>query len=202
MKATAASLTLVTLSGCASTSDGRLAQGQGTALGAIAGGLIGYALGGEQGAIRGAALGGAAGFAYGSVIAKKKAQYASIEAFMQAEIAAAQSHNQAIASYNASLEQRIAGLERRARVAKANRDKAAITSIRTEVAQLQKEAQGTQKAFAKETDYYEAVVKDPQASQTNQAQSLNSLASQMRANENDISTTSRRLADLNRQLTL
>ncbi len=202
MKATAASLTIFMFSGCAETADGRLAQGQGTAIGALLGAGLGYAIGGEQGAVWGAGIGGAAGFAYGSQIAQKKAKYASIEQFMQAQIADARDHNQAIVSYNRSLERRIASLESRAKAAKSSGNKAAITSIRSEVSQLQKEAKGTQTSLGKQTGYFEAVAADPEARKTSQASSLDSLANQMRANEKDITTSSRRLAQLDKQLTL
>jgi hypothetical protein len=202
VKATAASLSIFMFSGCAGTADGRLAQGQGTAIGALLGAGLGYAIGGEQGAAWGAGIGGAAGFAYGTQIAQKKAKYASTEQFMQAQIAEARDHNQAIVSYNRSLERRIAALESRAKAAKASGNKAAISSVRTEVAQLQKEANGKQSAFGKQTGFYEAVARDPEASRTSQAQSLGSLASQMRSNEKNIATSTRRLAQLDKQLAL
>ena len=76
---------------CANTSDGRLAQGQGTAIGAGGGALIGALIGGRKGALIGAGVGGLAGFAYGTHIANKKAQYKSTEEWLDACIAQANS---------------------------------------------------------------------------------------------------------------
>lgn len=106
---------------CATTADGRKTQGQGAALGALLGAGLGVALAAATGdtsqlaraAAIGAAAGGVAGFAYGSQVAKKKAQYATQEEFLDVAIAeASQNHQEAVAS-NAQLLAEVEALESR-----------------------------------------------------------------------------------------
>lgn len=138
------------LGGCASTSDGRLAQAQGTGIGAVigavAGGALGYAVGGQDGLVRGAAIGAGtgavAGFAYGTHVARKKAAYASREAWLDACIAQAHQVNSRAYAYSRSLESRIARLEARTRAARAARNQSEARAIRQEVASLKAEARG------------------------------------------------------------
>ena len=125
---------------CADTSDGRLAQGQGTAIGAGAGALIGAAFGGRQGALIGAAIGGASGFAYGSHIANKKAQYRSTEDWLDACIAQANSKRREAVSYNRQLENKLASLQREVKVAAAAKDRVKLASLKREI--------GTERAAA------------------------------------------------------
>lgn len=106
--------------GCATTEDGRVTQGQGAALGGLLGAGLGVALAAATGdtsmlqaAAIGAAAGGVAGFAYGSQVAKKKAQYATQEEFLDVAIAqASQDHQEAVAT-NAQLLAEVEALESR-----------------------------------------------------------------------------------------
>jgi len=197
--------------GCASTQDGRTTQAQGTGLGALAGGLLGAgiaAIGGgdssdiARGAAIGAAAGGVAGFAWGTEIAKRKAKYASREAWMRAEIADAQATNQRIIAYNNELEARVARLESRAKIARANNDKAEIRSIKREIQSVSQEATNTRAGFDKKADYYSTVAKDKEAIGTGQASTLRELADSMQSNSHKVNATSRRLATLDNQLSI
>jgi hypothetical protein len=128
LRSVSAALVLVMGGGCASTPDGRKTQAQGTAIGAVlgaaVGGAIGYAAGGRSGLARGAAIGGGAGavagFAYGTHVAKRKSEYASREAWLDACIASAHRVNSNAYAYSRTLEGRIARLESRTRAARAS----------------------------------------------------------------------------------
>jgi uncharacterized protein YcfJ len=148
VRSVSAALVLVMGAGCATTADGRKTQAQGTAIGAVAGailgGAIGYAAGGRNGLARGAAIGAGAGavagFAYGTHVAKRKAEYASREAWLDACIASAHRVNSNAYAYSRSLESRIARLESRARAARVAHNKAEARAIQTEAASLKVEA--------------------------------------------------------------
>ncbi len=148
IRSVSAAMVLVMGAGCAATPDGRKTQAQGTAigavLGAVVGGAVGYAAGGRSGLARGAAIGagagGIAGFAYGTHVARKKAAYASREAWLDACIASAHRVNSNAYAYSRSLEGRIARLESRARAARTTRNKSESRAIKREIATIKVEA--------------------------------------------------------------
>ncbi|MEI6673952.1 MAG: YMGG-like glycine zipper-containing protein [Verrucomicrobiota bacterium] len=144
---------------CADTSDGRLAQGQGTAIGAGAGALIGAAFGGRQGALIGAAIGGASGFAYGSHIANKKAQYRSTEDWLDACIAQANSKRREAVSYNHQLENKLASLQREVKVAAAAKDRVKLASLKREIGTERAAAQKQAAVFGKEAELQHSAIK-------------------------------------------
>ncbi len=198
--------TAIFFSGCATTADGRLAQGQGAAIGAGVGALLGaglgYAIGGQRGAVAGAAIGGLAGsgvgFAYGSHVAGKKQQYASVESYLDACIAAAQERNEEAIAYNRSLRQKIAQLESRASSALASGDKAAIRTIRNEIESLQGETKGQIKAIDKEITIQQKVIQTEQS--TSSVGGLRSQVSQLQATRASSERELSRLASLDNRL--
>lgn len=166
VRSVSAALLLVFGTSCATTADGRKTQAQGTAigavLGAVVGGAVGYATGGERGLVRGAAIGagagGVAGFAYGTHVAKKKAAYASREAWLDACIASAHRVNSNAYAYSRSLEGRIARLESRARAARTARNKSEARAIKREIASIKVEAKQKTVVVDKElTDQRQAI---------------------------------------------
>ena len=84
---------------------------QGTALGALIGGAVGALAGDTKGAIIGALAGAGLGYYAGNEVAKRKAQYASEEDFLDAEIAQANEMNKEMAAYNSKLREKIFSLE-------------------------------------------------------------------------------------------
>jgi hypothetical protein len=144
---------------CAGTADGRLAQGQGTAIGAGAGALIGAAFGGRQGALIGAAIGGASGFAYGSHIANKKAQYKSTEDWLDACIAQANSKRREAVAYNHRLDTKLANLQREVKVAAAAGNKVKLASLKREIGTEKASAQKQAAAFNKEAEMQKSAIK-------------------------------------------
>jgi outer membrane murein-binding lipoprotein Lpp len=84
------------------TDDQTRTKVEGTVLGALVGGLIGAAAGDTKGALIGAAVGAGVGFIAGNEVAKRKAQYAREEDFLNAEIAQAEQMNREAAGYNAA----------------------------------------------------------------------------------------------------
>lgn len=137
---------------CASTQDGQLAQGQGTAIGAGAGALLGAAIGGRQGALIGAAIGGASGFAFGTHIANKKSQYKSTEEWLDACIVQAEKQRKAAVAYNNKLDNRLASLQKEVRVAKAAGDKSKLASLKREISSERSAAQQQASVYNKEAE--------------------------------------------------
>ena len=144
---------------CANTSDGRLAQGQGTAIGAGGGALLGALIGGRQGALIGAAAGGLAGFAYGTHIANKKAQYKSTEEWLDACISQANSKRKEAVAYNHQLNNQLASLEHAVRLARASNDKAKLVTLKREIGTAKSAAQQQAAAFGKEVEMDHSAIK-------------------------------------------
>ena len=110
------------LPGCATNPDGTMNDRQQTvaesaAVGAVLGALLGAAVSNNKasGALIGAAAGGLIGAGIGSSIADRKAQYATEEDFLVAEIRRNQEFIQEAAAQNRQLYQEIAQLDRESR---------------------------------------------------------------------------------------
>jgi uncharacterized protein YcfJ len=143
MKTSAAIMILISLSGCAN--DQQRTVTQGTAIGAVGGAiagaglgaLTGLAVGGGNtqsiingmiiGGATGAAAGGYAGYKWGQQVAIRKSEYASSEAYLQANIAQAQLVTAAARKENAILTSKIAGYNRR--IAELSRNPGARPSL-------------------------------------------------------------------------
>jgi len=106
-------LVALLVSGCA-TSDQTRTKAEGAGIGAAIGGLAGYLIGDEKGALIGAAAGAGVGFLAGREIAKRKAEYASREDFLDAEITRTAEYNETIRAYNQQNEMELAALEKEA----------------------------------------------------------------------------------------
>jgi uncharacterized protein YqgC (DUF456 family) len=100
-------------SGCATMDDQDKTRAQGAGIGAVAGALLGAIIGeavGDDpasGAIIGGMLGAAGGAVYGDHVAKKKAEFASQEDFLDACMASASNATAQAVAYNASLQQEL-----------------------------------------------------------------------------------------------
>lgn len=104
-------LSAVIISGCVTGSDQRRTKAEGTAVGAALGGLAGYFIGDGKGALIGAAAGAGLGYLVGREVAKRKAQYASQEEFLDAEAARTAEYNETLRAYNEKSRQELASLE-------------------------------------------------------------------------------------------
>lgn len=140
---------LMVFQGCAGTQDGRTAQAQGTTIGAVSGGALGFLAGsllshdGEgaaAGTMIGATAGGAIGYAIGTSVANRKEKYASTEAWLQQEIALTKQANEDLQAYNQTLASEITALEKRLKKAKEAESRAQIASIRNAVEKVRAEA--------------------------------------------------------------
>ena len=107
--------------GCVTTgNDAAQTKGQGTAGGAVIGGLlgagVGYLVGKERGAVIGTAIGVAvgagAGYAYGTSVANRKAAYATEEAWLADLLKEAREVNQRAAADNRRLQATLASYPR------------------------------------------------------------------------------------------
>jgi hypothetical protein len=149
--------------GCANTLDGRKTQAQGTGIGAIAGGALGYALGGSRGAAMGALIGGGLGMAYGTSVANRKAKYARAEQWLDQEILIARQANSKAYAYNRSLKTRLASIEQKVSTAKAVRDKAALHSLKSEISRIHEESRRFEHQQEQASADLKLVAGDPQA---------------------------------------
>jgi len=125
--------------GCANTVDGRRTQAQGTGIGAIAGGALGYMVGGGRGAAMGALVGGGIGMAYGSSVAKRKAKYAQAEQWLEQETLIARQANAKVYAYNRTLKGKLLALEQRVKAARASGDKVMLSSLKSEISHITQE---------------------------------------------------------------
>lgn len=171
---------------------------EGTLAGSLIGGGLGAIIGhqsghGVEGALIGAAAGGLAGLAVGDHVARKKAKYASQEAWLDACIAHAEQVNRNAISYNNSLRNKISGLETRLAAAKRSGDKGEIRRVKQAVVALQKETSQQVKTVDSE-------IKE-QGSVLNQASSgtLSSRVTDLRSTRSSLNNSQERLADLGNQ---
>ncbi|RBP43661.1 hypothetical protein DES53_10559 [Roseimicrobium gellanilyticum] len=200
LRSTAAVTALAFVTSCANIKDdqtrtrteGTLAGG---ALGAIAGGIIGHQSGrGFEGALLGAGIGSLAGLAVGDHVARKKAKYASQEAWLDACIAQAERVNANARSYNRSLSSKISNLESRYASAKASGNKAEMRNIKQAVVSLQQESREQSKLVDNEIKEQSSVVNQTGSS------GLSSRVTQLRSTRSSLSSNQDRLADLGNQI--
>jgi uncharacterized protein YcfJ len=107
---TALGIAAALVAGCATGGDGQRTRMEGTAAGALIGGLVGALIDGERGAAIGATLGAGAGYLVGNEIARRKALYASTEDYLNGEAARVAEFNATTRQYNARLEREISTL--------------------------------------------------------------------------------------------
>ena len=161
--------TMLSITSCADSADGRTTQLQGTALGAGAGGLLGAIAGNQMGsrgtgALIGAGLGG---FMYGTHVANQKNQYKTTEAWLDACIADANRKHQDAVAYNRKLDQRIASLKNEIRLAKANQERAKLSALKREIAAEEAKAEKQAAELKKEIDLHaRAASEAPKSSKT------------------------------------
>ena len=158
------------------------------------GGLLGYVLGGDnkkRNVAIGAVLGGVAGYAIGNEVARRKAQYASDEAFLDAEIRQATEFNRTAAQYNeqlrtdiAALDQTSRDLEERHRAGLASKQQLADQSA--EVKHKLAETQNVYDTLKKEYDVKVAVYQDQQQTRRPDDAYLALLQQEIRQLENNL----------------
>ncbi len=196
-----ASITLVTMfSGCTNIKDdgtrtrteGALA---GTAIGAGLGAIIGNQSGRAwEGAAIGAVAGGLTGLAVGNHVAKKKAGYASKEAWLDACISSAEKVNAQTVAYNRNLSSRIKTLEGKIAAAKASGNKTELRNIKQSIATMKQESNKQLGEVNLEIKEQSGVVSETgNATLTNRVSSLKSSQSTLKQNQ-------QRLADLSNQI--
>jgi uncharacterized protein YcfJ len=200
LQSTAACTALAILASCANIendqtrtrTEGALAGGM---IGALAGGIIGNQSGRAwEGALIGAAAGGLTGLAVGDSVARKKARYASQEAWLDACISQAERVNAKAVSYNRSLSRRIGELQRELASAKASGNRGEMRRIKQAVVVMQQESR-------KEVQRVDVEIKDQTTvvSETGSS-SLRSRVSELRSTRTSISSNQQRLADLGNQI--
>jgi uncharacterized protein YcfJ len=184
---------------CAQTQDGRLAQGQGTAIGAAGGALLGAAIGGRQGALIGAAIGGASGFAYGSHIANKKAQYKSTEEWLDACIAQAETKRKEAVAYNSRLNNELARLQKEVRMAKASGDTKKLASLKRQIGSERAAAQKQVAAFDKEAEMQRSAIQQAGGAGSSRLKSLRTSTSGIETQVSTMNKNVQRFAALESQ---
>lgn len=158
--------------GCAGTRDSRTAKAQGTAIGAVSGGALGFLAGSllskdgdgaVAGSVIGATAGGAIGYAFGTSVAKRKEKHASAEEWLRQEIALTKKANDDLQAYNQTLASEITALEMRVQKANEAGSQSQIVTARNEVKKARVAAakrSALEKQIALDT---KDVLADPQA---------------------------------------
>src|SRR5215207_6352984 len=153
------------LASCANIqNDQTRTRAEGTLAGSLIGGGLGAIIGhqsghGVEGALIGAAAGGLTGLAVGDHVARKKAKYASQEAWLDACISHAEQVNRSAISYNNSLRNKIVGLESRLAAAKRSGDSGEVRRVKQAVVVLQKETSQQVKTVDAEISEQSGVVR-------------------------------------------
>jgi hypothetical protein len=156
-------LTCTLLSGCATMSDQSRTRAEGSAAGAVLGGLLGLAVGDGKGAAIGALAGAGVGFLVGNEVAKRKQAYASTEEFLNAEIATTQEYNTTTAAYNRKVAGEIKALDKesatlRARYDKGKIQKTTLTAKRDKLKKRIAESKKLEETLSKELEVQTAIL--------------------------------------------
>lgn len=136
---------------------------EGTAIGAVAGGLLGLVIGGEKGAAIGAAAGAGLGFLAGNEVAKRKKAYANTEDFLDAEIASTQEFNHTAIAYNKKLSTEISSLKKESSslLARYNKGKVNKEALAKKSKELEKQIAANaklEKTLAEELEVQNAIL--------------------------------------------
>jgi len=195
------------LSQCASTQDGQLAQAQGTGMGAVGGALLGAGLGAltgnsdavKKGALIGAGIGAAGGFAYGTHIANKKAKYKSTEEWLDACISEAEKKRSAAVAYNSRLNKEYARLQKEVKAAQLAGDKKKLSTLKGQIASERKAAEKESVAFNKEAQLQRGAIKQAGGQGGSRLSSLRTSTSGIESQVNSINSNVQRYAALESQ---
>lgn len=161
----AAVISLGMISGCASMPDDQRTRAEGAGAGAVIGGLLGYLIDGERGALIGAAVGAGAGYAVGNEIAKRKAEYASTEDYLDGEADRVAEFNATTEQYNRRLAAQIAELELeadqlRAQIDAGTADQALLQARRTALQEELENAERLEAALVQELEIQNTILAD------------------------------------------
>ncbi len=199
IRSTAAVTAAAFLASCANIKDDQTrTRTEGTLAGTVLGAGLGAIIGNQsghagEGALIGAAAGGLMGLAVGDHVARKKARYASKEAWLDACISNAERVNREAVAYNSSLKKKIAGLESRLAAAKSSGDKAEMRRVKQAVVALQQDTSKEIKAVDTEIHEQNSVVNQTGSS------TLSSRVTQLRSTRSSLNDSQERLADLGNQ---
>ena len=170
---------------------------------ALVGGLIGAAAGDKKGALIGAAVGAGVGYLAGNEIAKRKANYAREEDFLEAEIAQAEALNQEAVAYNEKLRGQISSLDTqskqlatRYRSGQATRDQ--LLAQRNTVQERMKKSRDLEEGLRKEHDIKAAVAKEERGQRGGDDPYVKSLEKQVKELQTNIDNLHRGSAQLAR----
>jgi uncharacterized membrane protein len=194
----------------AASDDQTATRVQGSLLGALVGGLIGAAAGDGKGALIGAAVGAGVGYLAGNEVAKRKAQYAREEDFLDAEIAQAEALNREAVAYNDRLRGQIASLDAeskaltaRYRTGQASRDQ--LAAQRNSVQERLTKSRQVEENLRKEHDVKAAVAKEERGQRGGDdpyVKSLEKQVKELQANIDNLHRGSAQLARIDERLSV
>jgi uncharacterized protein YcfJ len=189
------------LAGCANIQDDQTrTRAEGAGAGAVIGGIAGAIIGNNsghhswEGALIGAAAGGAAGLAYGDYVARKKANYASREAWLNACIDEAEKVNDNAVAYNDRLSNQIADLRAKINNAKSRGDKGELRKLKSAVLSLQNETKKQVKVVSGEINAQQQPLKETGSAE------LNNRIGQLRSTKSSLNQNEEKLAALNNSI--
>ncbi|CAN5836669.1 hypothetical protein BH11VER1_BH11VER1_35300 [soil metagenome] len=188
------------LSGCANIkNDQTRTRTEGALAGSVLGAGLGAIIGNQsgrawEGAAIGAVAGGLTGLAVGDHVAKKKAGYASQEAWLDACISSAEKVNARTVAYNRSLNNRIHTLEGKIAVAKASGNKTELRNIKQSIASMKQESNEKLGEVNLEIKEQSSVVSETGNS------TLSNRVSTLKSSQSSLKQNQQRLADLSNQI--
>lgn len=197
INSTLAVIMALSISGCASNEpmdDQTQTKSEGTVVGTLLGGALGYAIDGKHGAAIGGLLGAGAGYVVGNEVAKRKKQYANNEDFLDGEIAYVSKYNKNAAQYNSRLAKRIKKLNGRVASLKSWYKKGKLGQ-----SELRKERKNVQAQLEKSRQLLADMKKEYKVNLgiiAQQKKSANSEDPSIRRLENEVATLRRNIANL------
>jgi len=193
------------LASCANIQDDQdRTRAEGALGGAVLGGIAGAVIGNQDrhhghghswaGAATGAAIGATAGLAYGDYVARKKANYARTEDWLNACIDEAEQTNKRAVAYNDKLSSQIADLKSKIAAAKSRGDTNQLRQLKTSVVKLQSLTQKQVKVVDGEIAAQQQPLKETGSAE------LNSRISDLKSTRSSLNQNEEKLAALNNSI--
>ncbi|TVR98142.1 MAG: glycine zipper 2TM domain-containing protein [Wenzhouxiangellaceae bacterium] len=203
-------ITAALISACASMPDDQRTRAEGTAAGAVLGGLLGALIDGERGALIGAAVGAGAGYAVGNEVAKRKAEYASTEDYLDGEAERVAEFNATTGQYNQRLAQQIKALEQeaeylRTQIDAGTADEAVLQAQRATLREELDSAERLEAALAQELEVQNAILAEERENRADEdpyIQRLESEVAELQNNLETLRTGSTQLARIDQRLSV
>ena len=187
------SIAATLISACATMPDDQRTRAEGTAAGAVIGGLLGGLIDGRRGAAIGALIGAGAGYVVGDEVARRKAEYASTEDYLDGEADRVAEFNATTRQYNERLAGQIEMLDReaeylRAQIDAGTADQALLAERQAALRKELESAERLEQALAQELEVQNAILAEERENRPDEDPYIQRLETEVAALQENLET--------------